>query len=106
MKRVLIDCRLSRTASGIGRYTRELVTELLKTAEMHFMLLVRSRHEEWLKNAAEGFSYDRGSGYPTTRSGNSWMLPWMLRSERVDLLFLPHLQRFALLPCPLCRDDP
>ncbi|MEK7590763.1 MAG: glycosyltransferase family 1 protein [Patescibacteria group bacterium] len=100
MKRVLIDCRLSRTASGIGRYTRELVTELLKTAEMHFMLLVRSRHEEWLKTLPKGSRTIVEADIPHYSIREQLMLPWMLRSERVDLLFSPHFNVPLFCPVP------
>jgi glycosyltransferase involved in cell wall biosynthesis len=46
---ILIDCRFAPDATGLGRYTRELVTHLLKRQDpWKYVLLVSSEHENWL----------------------------------------------------------
>ena len=95
VKTIAIDCRFASTNSGIGRYTRELVSELIKSNECNWKLLVKSVSETW-PNRAELIHapFDHYSLSEQRR------LPKLLKSIKADLLFSPHFNVPFFCPIP------
>lgn len=91
MQSIGIDCRFAASHSGLGRYTRELVTHLLKRKDpIHYILFVRSSDEDWIpKNFGQSISLNVfDEDHYTLRE--QMLLPRALRSAGIDLLFSPH----------------
>ncbi|MDP6575462.1 MAG: glycosyltransferase family 1 protein [Candidatus Peribacteraceae bacterium] len=95
MKTIAIDCRFASTNSGIGRYTRELVSELIKSNECNWKLLVKSVSETW-PNGTELIHapFDHYSLSEQIR------LPKLLKESEADLLFSPHFNVPFFCPIP------
>lgn len=93
MLHVGIDCRFGGTVSGLGSYTRELVTHLLRRNDpIQYALFVRSADEEWVRGLA---------GSPTTHRlqpiahshysvSEQTLFPLAIRRSGIDLLFSLH----------------
>jgi glycosyltransferase involved in cell wall biosynthesis len=94
-----IDCRFSSTNSGLGRYTRELVTHLLKRDDdIEYVLFVHSEEESWLSHLLGSYllvpsPYNHYSLFEQTR------FPNIISSSNIDLLFSPHFN--VPLRCPV-----
>ncbi len=91
MQSIGIDCRFAGTHSGLGRYTRELVSALLGRRDgIHYVLFVRSGDEAWLKRdfgssvTVNVFDCDHYSLSEQLR------FPGVIRAAGIDLLFSPH----------------
>ena len=91
MQSIGIDCRFAASHSGLGRYTRELVSHLLQRRDgVHYVLFVRSGDEAWLKK-------DFGSSFSLNvfkcdhySLAEQMRFPGVIRAAGIDLLFSPH----------------
>ena len=91
MQSIGIDCRFAGSHSGLGRYTRELVTSLLERHDgIHYTLFVRSGDEAWLKK-------DFGSSFSINvfdcdhySLREQLQFPGIIRTAGIELLFSPH----------------
>ncbi len=80
VKTIAIDCRFSSTNSGIGRYTRELVSELTKIKEVEWKLIKEPiMHYSWREQI---------------------MLPKLIKETKADLFFSPHFNVPFFCPIP------
>jgi glycosyltransferase involved in cell wall biosynthesis len=87
MKTVLIDCRFAALHAGLGRYSRELVTHLLRRpSAVRYILLVRDRTEAWIPAGAETIVAD----IPHYSLREQTVLPGIIRRAKADLFFSPH----------------
>ncbi len=91
MKTIAIDCRFAATMSGLGRYTRELVIELLRRSadDIHYVLLVRSADEEWIPAHTSHF-HVLVANFPHYSIAEQLSLPSIIWHSGADLLFSPH----------------
>ncbi|MBI3331348.1 glycosyltransferase family 4 protein [Candidatus Peregrinibacteria bacterium] len=90
MKTVGIDCRFGSLHAGLGRYTREVVTELLKRDDgLSYVLFVRSPRELWLKDLPK-----KGvivtANFPHYSIQEQLFFPEILKRAAIDLLYSPH----------------
>lgn len=101
MPRIAIDCRFAATRSGIGRYTRELVSAMLRqpSAEIEFVLIMHSADGDWLPQDASGIRLARcdAAHYSLAEQRD---LPAVLVESKADLLFTPHFNVPLRLPVP------
>lgn len=87
MKKILIDCRFAATKSGLGSYTRELVTHLLKLdLPFEVKLLTRSAHESWIPRGHRPVVFD----VPHYSLKEQLQFQSVLSEVQPDLLFSPH----------------
>lgn len=97
MKTILIDCRFASLHAGLGRYTRELVTHLLRRpAQVRYILLVQNKKEEWIPGNAETIE----STIPHYSLQEQTVLPRIIRNIGADLLFSPHFNVPLFCPVP------
>lgn len=94
-----IDCRFAGTQSGLGRYTRELVSALLRRKDdADYTLFVSGSDHSWLPSAK---NYNL---QPTTSRHYSLSeqlrFPWTLKTSGIDLLFSPHFNVPLFCPVP------
>ncbi len=96
-----IDCRFASTQSGLGRYTREIVTHLLKRSDpVQYALFVNDSDHAWLpKTSLTHYSL------LTTHSKHYSLseqikFPLAIKRSRIDLLFSPHFNVPFLCPVP------
>jgi glycosyltransferase involved in cell wall biosynthesis len=97
--RIAIDCRFAHLHAGLGRYTRELVTHLLRRSDpWSYVLLVRSLDDAWVKAlpAAAGIVAAPFAHYSLAEQ---MRLPGCLRQAKADALFSPHFN--VPLKCPV-----
>lgn len=95
MTHIAIDCRFSSTQSGIGSYTRGLVTALVEHFPAHrFTLFVQNDSEEWLQKflGIPSIVIVRAPHHPYTALGFLELIPHLFVT-RPELFFAPH---FAL----------
>jgi glycosyltransferase involved in cell wall biosynthesis len=96
-----IDCRFAASQSGIGRYTRELVSELLRqSAPLRYTLFVQSDREAWIPREASSLHAVRTAPFPHYSLAEHRGLPGMLKESAVDLLFSPHFNVPWFCPVP------
>ncbi len=96
-----IDCRFAATNSGIGRYTRELTTRLLRRADgLRYVLFVWAAREAWIPGAASGAFSVREADIPHYSVAEHVRLPRVIKSAGIDLLFSPHFNVPVLLRVP------
>lgn len=90
MKTIGIDCRFASTQSGLGRYTRELISHLVtRNDSMDYVLYVRDANESWLRplsSCAKIVTADFQHYSFKEQIGMSRML----NEPRVDMLFSTH----------------
>ncbi|UPA22050.1 glycosyltransferase family 4 protein [Candidatus Peribacteria bacterium] len=99
MKIIAIDCRFAATLSGIGRYTRELVTCLVEEdGDVHYVLFVRSPDEEWIPRSAHVQIVT--ADFPHYSLKEQTTLPSLLRKVHADLFFSPHFNIPFFCPVP------
>lgn len=97
MKTIAIDCRFASTMSGLGRYTRELVTALLqRKSDVHYVLLVRSVAEEWIPTDADTIV----ANFPHYSLQEQLFLPAVIGRTKADLFFTPHFNVPFYCPIP------
>ncbi|MDB4977934.1 MAG: hypothetical protein JWM56_120 [Candidatus Peribacteria bacterium] len=100
MKRIGIDCRFAATSTGLGRYSRELVTHLLQRNDaVQYVLFVQSKHEEWLRPlAAHAVVREVKSGHYS--AAEQWELPRLIRKAQLDLYVALHFNVPFFCPVP------
>lgn len=96
---VLLDCRFAATHSGLGRFTRELVTALLRRDDVvDYRLLVTQAPQDWLP-AGHGHAL-----VPTAIRHYSIAehirLPRIIAQSGATLLFSPHFNVPWTCPVP------
>lgn len=97
---IVIDCRFSGTLSGLGRYTREIASGLVKQAQsVQYSLIVRSKQEEWLQEL-DGKCQIIVADIAHYSMAEQVKLPSIIRSLRADLLFSPHFNVPFFCPIP------
>lgn len=99
VKTIGIDCRFAATRSGLGRYTRAIVTELLRRKDpVQYLLFVRSETEEWL----QGMTNCRlqVADYSHYSFAEQIFFPRAIRSSGIDIFFSPHFNVPLLCPVP------
>lgn len=100
MQKILIDCRFSSAQAGLGRYTRELVTHLLKRDDpVSYHLLLRREHEDWLKAIDRSYT-STVVNIPHYSLAEQTTLPRLIQSSRSDLFFSPHFNVPLFCPIP------
>src|SRR6185436_11796887 len=100
MSLVAIDCRFASYHAGLGRYTRELTSALLKRDDpWDYMLLVKDPAESWLRGLP---SSPRIVAAPFAHYSfaEQWHLPRVIRESGADLLFSPHFNVPLRSPVP------
>ncbi|MDD3896944.1 MAG: glycosyltransferase family 1 protein [Candidatus Peribacteraceae bacterium] len=99
MKRVGIDCRFAGSDTGLGRYTRELTTYLLKREDgLAYTVFVRSKDEPWLRGISNATIVE--AAIPHYSFAEQTTLPRLLLLSRVNLLFSPHFNVPYACPVP------
>ncbi len=101
MQTIGIDCRFATTASGLGSYTRELVTHLLKRKDgVKYVLFVGKDGHEWIpKHAVAGFEL-RVLGARHYSLSEQMKFPGEIKRSKIDLLFSPHFNVPLFCPVP------
>ena len=96
-----IDCRFAQTSSGLGSYTRELVTQLLKRKDgVKYVLFVGKDGHEWIPKAAVASFELRVSSSRHYSFSEQWDFPRLIKSSGVHLLFSPHFNVPLFCPVP------
>ncbi|MFA6038980.1 MAG: glycosyltransferase family 1 protein [Candidatus Peribacteraceae bacterium] len=96
--RVIIDCRFAHLPVGIGRYTREIVSHLVrKDGAMRYVLIVLPEGEQWARSLSSCQTVVARAKHYSFRE--QWELPRLIRNAGGDLLFVPHFN--APLRCPV-----
>lgn len=100
MATIGIDCRFAGTHSGLGRYTRELVTSLLRRSDDVRYVLFAGRDTSWIPTESSG-----PHRIITVRSrhyslGEQLILPAQILRARLDLFFAPHFNVPLVCPVP------
>ncbi len=99
MTSVGIDCRFASGVGGLGTYTRELVTALLKNERSwQATLFVANQNESWLNGIPAGVRIVPVT-FPHYSLAEQLGFPAVLRRSGVDLLFVPHFS--APFRCPV-----
>jgi len=87
VKTILIDCRFAATKSGLGSYTRELVTHLLRLdLPFQVKLLTRSAHESWVPKGHRPIVFD----VPHYSLREQLQFQSVISEAEPSLLFSPH----------------
>ncbi len=107
MKTIGIDCRFAGTNSGLGRYTRELVTHLVSLpSSAQYCLFVRDIHEEWLQALSAPVTIIQAP-FPHYSLSEHFAFPRILKKAKIDLFFSPHfnIPYFCPVPCIVTIHD-
>ncbi|MBU0767151.1 glycosyltransferase family 4 protein [Patescibacteria group bacterium] len=98
---VAVDCRFAGIQdAGIGRYTRELVRELIRVdSDQKWILFVQSRNEDWLKNIQGNIEVIEAS-IPHYSWKEQWAFRKMIKNSDAQLLFSPHFNVPFFCPIP------
>ncbi len=98
--RIAVDCRFAGTQTGLGRYSRELVSALLRRKdEILYILLVHSSDEPWiaeLPQQVETISVPA----PHYSLREQWEIPRAIRLAQADLFFALHFNVPFFCPVP------
>lgn len=96
--RVLIDCRFSGVATGLGRYTRELTKALLERQDdIEYVLLVREDPSPWLGRLLPEVII---ADIPHYSLAEQRMLPSILKKSKADLFYSMHFNVPWRCPVP------
>ncbi|MFA6259428.1 MAG: glycosyltransferase family 1 protein [Candidatus Peribacteraceae bacterium] len=94
-----IDCRFAATHSGLGRYTREIVTHMLQRNDpLRYTLFVRDTAEPWLA-PLQSRALIICADIPHYSFAEQLRFPALIRRAGVDALFSPHFN--VPLRCPV-----
>jgi glycosyltransferase involved in cell wall biosynthesis len=101
VKTIGIDCRFAGGNSGLGRFTRCIVEQLLiREDNVRYVLFVRSSTESWISELPRSANTTL---FPANIAHYSLAeqlyFPGMLRRSGIDLLFAPHFN--VPLRCPV-----
>lgn len=100
MKTIAIDCRFAATQSGLGRYTRELMTRLTSLhSSVRYVVFVRSQTESWLTAVPKDIEIIEAD-FPHYSLAEHITLPSLLKRVKADLLFSPHFNVPFFCPVP------
>ena len=101
MHRIGIDCRFANSPTGLGRYTREIVTHVLQRNDAEYVLFVRDTQEEWFYRLPRHIR-DQAikTDIPHYSLQEQILLPSILKKANIDLLFSPHFNVPLLCPVP------
>lgn len=101
MPRIVIDCRFADSRTGLGTYTRELVTALLERNDpWEYLLLHKKNADGWLGSAR---ATRRVFDHPHYSPAEQVLLPVLLARSRADLFFSPQFNVPMIMPVPfLC----
>lgn len=96
-----IDCRFAASHSGLGRYTRELVTHLLKRADpVQYVLFLRADERSWIPEQTNTQYVTRNTSYPHYSLSEQLHFPRIIYTSRLDLFFSPHFNIPVLTRVP------
>lgn len=85
-----IDCRFAATGTGLARYTRETVKNLLLLNSGHdFTLFTLKNNEDWLKELAGSFTVS-ATNIKHYSLKEQLFLPLVLEQSHIDLFYSPH----------------
>lgn len=100
MNTIAIDCRFASTQSGLGRYTRELVTHLIQIDHAsQYVLFVRSVSEDWVPRHLQHVNLVE-SNFSHYSLAEQCYLPRLIRRSGADLFFSPHFNVPFFCPVP------
>ncbi|NOS66886.1 MAG: glycosyltransferase family 4 protein [Candidatus Peribacteraceae bacterium] len=96
-----IDCRFATTSSGLGSYTRELVTHLLKRKDdVKYVLFVNPGDHQWLPSLiTNNYSLITNNSRHYSLS-EQIQIPFLIKRSGIDLLFSPHFNVPLFCPVP------
>lgn len=98
MTTVAIDCRFAGSATGLGRYSRELMTALAAREDgLRYTVLARSADEPWLTGLPDAVRRI-AAPFPHYSVAEQTRLPRLLADLRVDGFFSTHFN--VPLRCP------
>ncbi|OGJ63517.1 hypothetical protein A3C37_00170 [Candidatus Peribacteria bacterium RIFCSPHIGHO2_02_FULL_53_20] len=102
VKTIGIDCRFGGTRSGLGRYTRAMLTELLRSNHpVQYVLFVGSEKEEWLQNLRHVANCKlQIANFAHYSLAEQTLFPALLWRSGIDLFFSPHFNVPLLCPVP------
>lgn len=101
MRRIGIDCRFASGSSGLGRYTRELVTELLRRKDdVEYVLFVTSEEQPWLPVDASTHYSLRTTNSRHYSLSEQLVFPLQIFRAHLDLFFAPHFNVPFFCPVP------
>lgn len=96
-----IDCRFASTHSGLGTYTRGLVTALIRKApEISYVLFVRSANEAWLQSFPHKNVHIVVANFPHYSVREQILFPRLIRRSGCSLFFAPQFNVPLLCPIP------
>ncbi len=96
-----IDCRFAATHSGLGRYTRELVTHLLRrTDDVEYVLFSGEADPVWLSDIPAARYKIQNTKYGHYSFAEQLRFPLDIKRARIDLLFSPHFNVPLVCPVP------
>jgi glycosyltransferase involved in cell wall biosynthesis len=100
--RIGIDCRFASANAGLGRYTREVVTNLLQLdSNFTYVLFVRDQKESWITSLPKTFNFQLSTfDYGHYTLAEQIRFPKIIRSSGIDLFFSPHFNVPFLCPVP------
>jgi glycosyltransferase involved in cell wall biosynthesis len=102
MTTIGIDCRFAATPTGLGRYTREVTSALLRRRDpWRYALFMRSDDDaRWIPHEAVA-SYDmRPAPFPHYSWKEQIVFPRLLKQSKIHLLFSPHFNVPFFCPVP------
>ncbi len=96
-----IDARFADTGTGLGRYTRELVQQIVsqKPEGVQFTLFVRDPHALWLHAIKDHVKLIR-CNFTHYSLAEQVVFPWILWSSKINLLWSPHFNVPMFCPVP------
>lgn len=103
MLHVGIDCRFGGTISGLGSYTRALVTHMVRRKDpIRYTLFVRSADEEWTRSLIGSPAACRLQpvACPHYSFSEQMLFPLIMRRASIDLLFALHFNVPFACPVP------
>jgi glycosyltransferase involved in cell wall biosynthesis len=99
MRTIGIDCRFADEHAGLGRYTRSIVLHMVAAAQgTAFVLFVRDPAAAWLHTIRDRVQIV-AADIPHYSFAEQTLLPRLLQSSGIDLLFSPHFN--VPLRCPV-----
>lgn len=97
MRTIGIDCRFAHTHSGLGRYTRELASGLLKRNDnVRYVLFTNGDDQPWIPSRAVVIP----ASFPHYSLREQTRFPIALKKSGIDLLFSPHFNVPLVCPVP------
>ncbi len=93
-----IDCRFASTTSGLGRYTRELVSHLLRRKDdVKYVLFMSNKDQSWIPKETSNYQLATSNSRHYSLSEQLYF-PWKLVG--LDLFFSPHFNVPLVCPVP------